>query len=97
MTKTKTRPFDVAEHLETDEDIIAYLSAAMEEDDPALVTAALGDVARAKGMTEVARKSNLGRASLYKALSLDGNPEFATIMQVVKALGYSFKITAKQH
>ena len=65
----------------------AYLEAALEEGDPALVAAALGDIARAKGMTNVAREAGLGRESLYKALSPTGNPEFATILKVVAALG----------
>jgi probable addiction module antidote protein len=87
MPKTSTRPWDPAEHLETEEDMAAYLEAALEEGDPALVAAALGDIARAKGMTHVARETGLGRESLYKALSASGNPEFATVMKVVAALG----------
>jgi probable addiction module antidote protein len=87
MTKIKTRVWDAAEHLETDEDITAYFEAALEDGDPALITAALGDIARAKGMTQIARDTGLGRESLYKALSAEGNPEFATIMKVVRALG----------
>ena len=87
MAKTKTATWDPAEHLETDEDIAAYLEAAFEEGDPALVAAALGDIARAKGMTQLARETGLGRESLYKALSPSGNPEFATIMKVISALG----------
>jgi probable addiction module antidote protein len=76
--KTKTRAWDVAEHLETKEDMAAYLEAALEDGDPALVAAALGDIARAKGMADIARETGLGRESLYKALSPEGNPEFAT-------------------
>ena len=87
MGKTKTSPWDASAHLETDEDMAAYLEAALEDGDPALVTAALGDIARAKGMTQIARDSGLGRESLYKALSPDGNPEFATVLKVVQALG----------
>ena len=87
MAKTKTTTWDPAEHLETDEDVAAYLEAAFEEGDPALVAAALGDIARAKGMTQLARETGLGRESLYKALSPSGNPEFATIMKVISALG----------
>lgn len=87
MAKTVTTAWDPAEHLETEADMAAYLEAALEESDPALVAAALGDIARAKGMTRVAREAGLGRESLYKALSPDGNPEFATIMKVVSALG----------
>ena len=87
MSKTVTTPWDPADHLETEEDMVAYLEAALEENDPALVAAALGDIARAKGMTQLARDTGLGRESLYKALSPTGNPEFATILKVVAALG----------
>lgn len=87
MTKTRTRPWDVAEHLETQEDMAAYLEASLQEGDPALVAAALGDIARAKGIAQIARETGLGRESLYKALSPDGNPEFATVLKVVRALG----------
>jgi probable addiction module antidote protein len=87
MAKTVTTPWDPADHLKTQEDIVAYLEAALEEADPALIAAALGDIARAKGMTQVARDAGLGRESLYKALSPAGNPEFATILKVVAALG----------
>ncbi len=81
------------EYLESDEDMAAYLEAALEEDDPALFAAALGDIARAKGMTQIAREAGLGRESLYKALSADGNPEFATVLKVVRSLG--LKLHAK--
>jgi probable addiction module antidote protein len=87
MAKTKTRPWDAAEHLRTGDDMAAYLEAALEDGDPALVVAALGDIARAKGMSQVARETGLGRESLYKALSPDGNPEFSTVLKVLRALG----------
>ena len=87
MAKTVTSPWDPAEHLKTEEDMADYLEAALEEGDPTLIAAALGDIARAKGMTQVAREAGLGRESLYKALSSAGNPEFATILKVVAALG----------
>lgn len=87
MAKIAPTVWDPAEHLESEADRAAYLEAALEEGDPALIAAALGDIARAKGMTQVAREAGLGRESLYKALSPDGNPEFATIMKVVSALG----------
>jgi probable addiction module antidote protein len=92
MAKTTTRPWDAAEHLKSDQDMAAYLEAALEEGDAALFAAALGDVARAKGMSDVARVTGLGRESLYKALSAEGNPEFATVLKVMKSLG--FKLTA---
>ncbi len=93
MAKTVTTPWDPADHLRTDEDMAAYLEAALEEGDPTLVAAALGDIARAKGMTQVARDAGLGRESLYKALSPAGNPEFATILKVVAALGLQLHAT----
>jgi len=93
--KTKTIAWDVADHLKTDEDIANYLEAAFEDGDPSLVAAALGDVARAKGMAQVARDAGLGRESLYKALSSDGNPEFATILKVIQALGLKLKVEAE--
>ena len=87
MAKTQTCSWDVAEHLDTEEDMAAYLEAALEDGDAALVAAALGDIARAKGMVQIARETGLGRESLYKALSPEGNPEFATVLKVVRALG----------
>lgn len=87
MKKEKTSVWDAAEHLKTEDDIVAYLEAALEENDPRLITAALGDIARAKGMTQIAKKTGLGRESLYKALSPEGNPEFSTVLKVVQALG----------
>jgi len=89
---TRTRVWDAAEHLTSDEDIAGYLNAALDDGDPALIAAALGDIARAKGMTNVARSAGLGRESLYKALSPQGRPELATVMKVVQALG--LKLTA---
>jgi probable addiction module antidote protein len=94
VAKTKTRRWDAAEHLKTDEDRAAYLEAALEEDDPALVSAALGDIARAKGMTGIARETGLGRESLYKALSPEGNPELSTVLKVVRALGLRLHATS---
>lgn len=94
MKKTRTTRWDAATQLDSDEAMTAYLEAALEDGDSAVVTAALGDIARAKGMTRVARKAGLGRESLYKALSPSGNPEFATVLRVVEALG--FKLHAKR-
>lgn len=92
--KIETRPWDAAEHLETEEDMAAYLDAALEEGDASLVLAVLGDIARAKGMSQIAREAGLGRESLYKALSPTGNPEFATILKVVRALGLQLRVQA---
>lgn len=85
-------PYDAAEFLETDEDIVAYLNAALDDGDPALVPAALGDIARACGMTQLARETGVTRDGLYKALSPTGNPSFATVQKVVKALGYKLGV-----
>ncbi|MEW6688524.1 MAG: addiction module antidote protein [Pseudomonadota bacterium] len=93
--KTRTKKWDAAAHLKTEADVVAYLEAALEDGDPALVAAALGDIARAKGMSEVAREAGLGRESLYKALSTDGNPEFSTVLKVVKALGLRLHASAE--
>ena len=89
MARTRTQPFDAADYLKSEDDMVAYLEAALEEDDPRVVAAALGDIARAKGMSQVARDASLGRESLYKALSPEGNPELGTVMKVVRALGLS--------
>ena len=83
----KTRPWDPVEYLETSDDAIAYLEAAFEDGDPRVIAAAVGDVARRRGMTAVAATAGLGRESLYKALSQGGNPRFATVLNVLKALG----------
>lgn len=93
-TKITTRSWDVAEHLETEADMAAYLDAALEDGDAAFVVAALGDIARAKGMSQIARDAGLGRESLYKALSTTGNPQFGTILKVVRALGLQFHVQA---
>ena len=87
MAKTRTRPWDPAEHLETEEDMAAYLNVALEDGDLSLIMATLGDIARAQRMAVVAQESGLGRESLYKSLSANGNPEFATVLKVVRALG----------
>ena len=87
MSKAKTKPFDPAEYLDDSESIAAYMTEALESGDPAFVADALGVVSRARGMTEVAREAGVSRESLYRALSADGNPEFATVLRVVQALG----------
>ena len=94
QSKVKTRLWDAAEHLETEEDMAAYLEAVLEEGEASLVVAALGDIARAKGMSQISRDTGLGRESLYKALSPEGNPEFNTILKVVRALGLKLHATA---
>jgi probable addiction module antidote protein len=89
VQRTKTTPYDVSEHLRTPDEMAAYLDAWFEEapDDAAGIARALGDIARAKGMSQVAKDAGLSRESLYRALSAEGNPSFATILKVAKALG----------
>jgi probable addiction module antidote protein len=89
VSKTKTVAYDVSEQLRTPEEMAAYLDAWLVEapDDAAGIARALGDIARAKGMTQVARDAGLSRESLYKALGENGNPSFATILKVARALG----------
>lgn len=89
MASIKLRKWDSAEYLKTDEDMADYLQACLDEAgaDAAFIAKALGTIARAKGMTQLARETGLGRESLYKALSGEGNPSFATILKVMSALG----------
>lgn len=82
-----TTLWDPVDYLRTPDDIADYLTAALEDGDPALIAAALGDIARAKGMSQVARDAGLSRESLYRALSEDGNPQFDTVLRVARALG----------
>ena len=92
---TKIKRWDAADYLQTAEDIRDYLEACLEEDpgDGSLLCAALGDIARARGMSEVARRTGLTREGLYKALSREGNPSFATVMKVARALGLRIRFT----
>jgi len=92
MTKTITTRYDVAEHLRTPEEMAAYLEACLEEanGDAVFIAKALGDIARAKGMSQVARDAGLSRESLYKALSGERSPGFDTILEVLGALGFKF-------
>ena len=87
-----TTRFDAAEYLDTPERQAAYITAALETGDPAFVRDALGVVARARGMAEIAKTADLNRESLYKALSPDGNPEFVTVLKVMRALGLKLKV-----
>jgi probable addiction module antidote protein len=93
-TKIKLRRWDVTRYLNSDEEIVGYLNAVLDEDDQELLLAALGDVARAKGMTHVSRETGLGRESLYKALSEQGNPEFATVQKVLRSLGLRLRVSS---
>jgi probable addiction module antidote protein len=96
MKKTETFPYDVVDYLTTPEDCAAYLDACIEESngDAAFIARALGDIARAKGMTQVAKDTGLSRESLYKALSGERNPDFATILKVTRAVGVKLHAAA---
>jgi probable addiction module antidote protein len=91
--KLKTRAFDAANYLESDADIAAYLDTVLEENDPALLAAALGDIARAKGMSQLARDTGLSRESLYKGLSGERVPSAETLMKVIRGLGFKLTVS----
>ena len=93
MSKVKTRPFDASNYLKDEADIAAYLQVAIEDGDPALLAAALGDIARARGMTQLARDTGLSRESLYKSLSGERAPSSDTLFKVIHAMG--FKLTVE--
>ena len=95
-TKTRATPYDTAEHLRAPDEMAAYLDAWLDEapDDAAAVAIALGNIARARGMSQVARDTGLSRESLYRALSADGNPSFATVLKVARALGVKLHAAA---
>ena len=95
VTKTQTRPWDAADYVKTEGDIVAYIDAALDDGDPMLIATALGDVARVRGMTKVAVDAGLGRESLYRALSPGGNPKFATVIKVMRALGVRFRTVGR--
>ena len=99
MGTIKLRKWDAVEYLKTDEDRVMYLQACMDEagDDAAFIAAALGDIARAKGMTQLAKDAGMARESLYKALSGEGNPSFDTILKVMRALGFRLHPEATIH
>ncbi len=97
MGKLNTKPFDPADYLDDRESVAAYMTEALESADPAFVADALGVVARARGMTEVAREAGVSRESLYRALSANGNPEFATVLRVVHALGLRLYAAPASH
>ncbi len=90
----KLTKWDSAEYLKTEDDVINYIEACLEENDPQLIPHALGVIARAKGMTQLAKDTGITREGLYKALSVEGNPEFSTMMKVFKGLGLKLKVQA---
>jgi len=93
-TKLKMRPFDAAHYLNNEEEMAAYLDVVLEDNDPALLAVALGDIARARGMTELARKTGLSRESLYKSLSGERVPSTETLLKVIHALGFKLTVSA---
>ena len=90
----KLTTFDAAQHLKTNQEMAVYLDEMLRENDPVMITHALGVIARAKGMTQLAKETGVSREGLYKALSSDGNPEFSTVLKVIKALGLTLHATA---
>lgn len=96
MSAIKIAPFDAAEYLDSEEAIAEYLSAALEEDNPALFLAALADVARARGMTQIAKDAGVGRESLYKALAPGAKPRYDTVLKLARAVGVRFTVTPMQ-
>ena len=93
-SKTKTRRFDVVNYLKTERDLAGYFEAALEDGDPGVVAAALGNIARVRGMSKLARQTGFQRENLYRALSSKGNPELATFLKVVHALGLKLHASA---
>jgi len=91
--RTETTPWDGSEYLTSEVEMAAYLNAAFEDGHPKIIAAALGNIARAKGMAQIAREAGLNRESLYKALSEDGNPELSTLLKVLRALGIQLQVT----
>src|ERR1700709_2211266 len=94
--KTTFAPFDAAEYLDNDEVIAEYLSAAVEDPNPGVFIAALGDVAKARGMAQIAKDAGLGRESLYKALNSGAHPRYETVSAVLRALGVKFTVVTSQ-
>lgn len=95
MNKIATRPFDMANHLRSEEEVVEYLRQVLEDNDPAELAGALGDIARARGMTQLARDTGLSRESLYKSLSGERAPSSETLFKVIDALGLRMKLEPK--
>jgi probable addiction module antidote protein len=92
MKKIKTAPFDAADYLDDEETIAEYLTAALEDPNPDIFLIAVRDVARARGMAQIARDTGLGRESLYKALTPGGKPRYDTVLKVLRALGVKLNV-----
>jgi probable addiction module antidote protein len=95
MEKITFEKWDLADHINTKEDVEGILEAALEENDPALLVAVIGDIARSKGMAQIAKDLNLARESLYRSLSHDGNPSFSTVVNVLDNLGFQLSVRQK--
>jgi probable addiction module antidote protein len=95
MKAVKTTVWDMAEHINTKEDVIGILEAALEENDTEFLFRVIGDIARSKGMAQIAKELNLARESLYRSLSQDGNPSFNTIVKVLDNLGFQLSVRHK--
>jgi probable addiction module antidote protein len=96
MEKVTVKDWDPAEYIETKEDVIACLEAALEENDPEFLLSTIGDIARSKGMTQIAQELNLNREGLYKSFSPEGNPSFFTVVKVLNNLGFGLSIHQKK-
>ena len=94
MSRPEIDRYDVADYLQDEDDILAYLNAALDDGHPDVVAQAIGNVARMRGMSRIAKKCGLGRESLYKSLSDKGNPEFRTVLSVLKAMGIRLHVEA---
>lgn len=97
-TKIKLTKFDVVDYLKSEKDMALYLDACLQEggDDPAFIAAALGDIARARGVSNLANKTGMTRAGLYKALGKDGNPSFGAVLKVIRAMGLQFHVSPQR-
>ena len=97
MSKVITRPYDSADYIGSPEAAAAFLEAALEDGDPQIIAAALGDIARSKGVAMIAEQTGLAREALYKSLSADGNPRLTTLLGVLKAMGLRLSVTVDEH
>ena len=97
MSKIKTRPFDMANYLGSEAEVAEYLRQVLEDGDPAELAAALGDIARARGMTQLARDTGLSRESLYKSLSGERAPNSETLFKVIRAMGFKLSLEPGTH
>jgi probable addiction module antidote protein len=96
MEKITFEKWDPADDIETKEDVVAILEVALEENDPEFLLSVIGDIARSKGMVQLAKELNLDRAGLYKAFSPEGNPSFITVVRVLESLGFRLSIQQRQ-